>query len=515
MPATDVTESAEAALQAARDYQELVDGLDDVVFRFDERGRWTFLSPAWTRWLGREIAPCLGRPAVRYVNREDRGAVLRNWTEVLAGRMHSYRSEVRFDHAQSGVRWMLVSARGRRDPDGTLRGVTGTLTDITAAKQAEAELITARGAAESANKAKSEFLSTMSHELRTPLNAVIGLSESLIEPGAVFDPERVRRYLTIIHSSGQQLLAQINDILDLARIEAGRIQVNPEVFDARTLVVGALETAQRSSRAKQIRLEARSPAEPLLIKADERLLRQVLQNLVSNAVKFTPEGGCVSVRLEHDDRRRVTFVVSDTGIGIPPEKLACLFKPFSQVDSSLGRRFGGTGLGLALVERIARLHGGRVAVQSTPGEGSCFTVELPAGIASEPADQLRAPRARQVLLVDDDPHQHTVVGDFLRHHGFEVISCESGEAALAEVELREPGLAIVDVNMPGMSGLELMVRLRRLPNGAGIPILAATALAENDEVARCRAAGADSHLAKPISLNALAQRIHRLTGQAL
>jgi PAS domain S-box-containing protein len=505
--------SSPAARDIAREYEELVNNLDDVVFRFDRHGRWNYLSPAWLRWLGWDPGECLGCAAAKYVHRDDRSEVLRNWQAVLLGHQNSYRHEVRFHKARGGTRWMLVSARSLRDPEGTLRGVTGTLTDITAAKAAEDELIAARTAAEAANKSKSEFLSTMSHELRTPLNAVIGLSESLLELGSSFEPERARRYLGIIHQSGRQLLAQINDILDLARIEAGRLTLNPEPFDLRTLCTQAIELSQRDLQARQIEAKIFRPPAPVIVNADERLLRQVLQNLVSNAVKFTEIRGRIVVSLRQKVDGATTLEVADTGIGIPAEKIPLLFRPFSQVDASLSRPFGGTGLGLVLVERIVRLHGGRVTVQSMPARGSTFTVELPAHLAraSVPRDPL-ATRSNRILLVDDDPHQHTLVGDYLRHRGFEVVHCESGPSALAEIDSHEPGLALIDIHMPGVSGLELVAQLRQTPHGRNLPIIAVTALAEAEEAERCRAAGANAHLAKPISLTALKERIEHFTG---
>lgn len=499
----------------AREYRQLVNSLDDVVFRFDNHGRWTYLSPAWERRLGWSAAEGIGCAAARFVHADDRRHVFQSWRHVLDGRIQAHRCEVRLRHASGDYRWMLVSARGFRDDADKLRGGTGTLTDITLAKTAEAELISARAAAEAANKAKSEFLSTMSHELRTPLNAVIGLSESLLEAGAPFDPERTRRYLDIIHGSGRQLLAQINDILDLARIEAGRITLNPEPFDVRALCSGAIDGLQRDIRTKKIRIEPSWPKAPVVVRADERLLRQVMHNLVSNAVKFTASGGSVGVRLELPATGGLRLAVADTGIGIAPEKLASLFKPFSQIDASLTRQFGGTGLGLVLVDRIVRLHGGTVAVQSVPGKGSTFTIDLPASVFP-PVSALPAPaRSRRIALVDDDPNQHTLVGDYLRDRGFEVTHFSSAHVALEAIPSLDPALAIVDVNMPGIDGLEFVTRLRRTETEKRLPILMATALAEAEEAERCRAAGADAYLSKPLSLSALAQRIHSLTGLAV
>lgn len=493
-------------------FERLVEGLDDIVYRADREGRWTYLNKAWEKRLGWSVADSLGRGVTRYILPAERRGVVAVWREALEDRVKACQREVQFVHADGSVRWMLVNARSHRHESGAVFDVTGTLTDITAAKAAAIELQAARVAAEAANKAKSEFLSTMSHELRTPLNAVIGLSESLLEFGAPFDPERTKRYLSIINGSGRQLLAQINDILDLARIETGRIKVQAEWFDGRSLCSAAIEQSQRDIRAKRITARADLPTAPLMINGDERLLRQVLQNLVSNAVKFTPNGGHLVVALTQGADSGVCLEVSDTGIGIAAEKLPLLFKPFSQIDSSMARQFGGTGLGLALVERLVRLHGGSVAVRSVTGQGSTFTVTLPAELCRKPALASR-PSSRRVVLVDDDPRQHEMVGDYLRQHGYEICQFESGAAAL-EAAATPSGLYIVDINMPGMNGLEFIERLRRTAQGGAVPVLAVTALAEADEIARCRAAGADAHLAKPVTLRTLAETIERLMGRS-
>ncbi|ACB73658.1 hybrid sensor histidine kinase/response regulator [Opitutus terrae] len=496
------------------DHEQLIASLDDVVFRFDDRGCWTFLSPAWQQRLGWTAGECLGQPAVRYVQPSDRGLVLRSWKQVVTGRQQSFRGEVRFHQRDGGCRWMLVSARAQRGEDGRVTGVTGTLTDVTAAKRAEAELIAARTAAEAASKAKSEFLSTMSHELRTPLNAVIGLAESLLEAGEAMEAARVRRYLEIIHTSGRQLLAQINDILDLARIEAGRTMPEPALFDLAAAAAELLESLRYEAQGKGLTTATHRPDAPLLVHADERLIRQALSNLLSNALKFTPAGGAVDLTVEPTPAGGVRVAVRDSGIGIAPEKHARLFRPFSQIDGSLSRPHGGTGVGLALVERIARLHGGRVAVSSAPGQGSTFSLDLPPAVRAH--GLRRSPtgpdRPRAVLLVDDDAHQHTLIGDYLQRHHVEVLHAEHAEAALPLAASGPLALAVVDMGLPGMSGLELIARLRAAPATRALPILAVTAFAAPEDAQRCRAVGADAFLAKPISLRELARQIHALTG---
>ena len=491
------------------DYRNLVESLDNIVFRLSRNGQWTFLSSAWETQLGWTVPASLGRSAVRFVHPGDRRGVFASWRRLCQEDSAPFRGEVRVLRPDGTVRWMLVNARVQAGP-GSGNVMTGTLTDISTSKQIEADLIAARVAAESANKAKSDFLSTMSHELRTPLNAVIGLSESLMEMGASFDADRTKRYLGIIHNSGRQLLTQIDDILELARIEAGRTQLNPVPFNLTSLMSSVAEWAQRDARGKSQEVVFQRPSEPIVVNADERIVRQLLQNLVSNAVKFTPPNGRIVLRVERRPEGGVTLAVSDTGIGIPENKRHLLFKPFSQLDASMSRRFGGTGLGLSLVDRLARLHGATVDVQSVVGEGSTFSVSLPAS-AAPPTPAPIAPGAL-ILLVDDDEAQHTLVGDYLKQEGFEMLHCQRGEDALAEVGRRAPNLAIVDINMPGMSGIELIGRLRVMPNGARLPILALTALTELEDVSRSRAAGANAHLPKPVSLVALINSVRQLAG---
>lgn len=361
------------------DYQLLLNSVREVIFRVGDQGSWSFLSPAWAELTGWSIVESLGRPCTDFIDPEFLDTARAEMGSLFMGQVETSRWEGRLLLARGGSRWFVVNSR--RLPQAPGRGVeiVGTLIDVDDAKRAELALIEAKRAAEAANRAKSEFLSTMSHELRTPLNAVIGLTESLIEDGAALEPVRTQRYLEIIHRSGKQLLAQINDVLDLARIEAGQIRLALTHLDLSNVGASVVEVLRRTAEAKRLQLTfVRSPA-PVLVMADERLLRQVLNNLISNAIKFTPEGGAITVGATTPRPDVAAIAVSDTGIGMPPEKLAMLFKPFSQLDSSLSRKYGGTGLGLTLVDRLVRLHGGTVEVTSEPGRGSTFQVELPAG----------------------------------------------------------------------------------------------------------------------------------------
>jgi PAS domain S-box-containing protein len=367
-----------------RHYEGLFENLNDVVFRAQLDGRWTFLSRGWERATGWSVAESLGRAWHDFVEPEDRARVATLVDQLALGGLTESRGEVQLRRSDGTARWVIVNVRRVGNEQGRAADLAGTITDIHEAKQTQLELQKARLDAEAANRAKSEFLSTMSHELRTPLNAVIGLTDSLLELAEPVDPARRQRYLKLIHQGGRQLLALINDILDVARIEAGRVTPEPVVLPIHSMCRAVVEQATPDAAARNVELGVDLPATPVRGWGDERLIRQVLQNLVGNAIKFTPAGGRVQLRAQHDDTGDVVLHVEDTGIGIAGDKLHLLFRPFSQLDSSLSRTYGGTGLGLTLVDRIVRLHGGQVRVASELGRGSTFTVLLPAPPIEQP-----------------------------------------------------------------------------------------------------------------------------------
>lgn len=367
------------------EYRSLLDGVREVVFRTNAMGQWTYLSPAWREVSGWGIQESLGRPAADFMDSDAGDDTATLLARLVLGELDATRWEVRLRMASGGERWCLLNARRvRGEADGAAE-VVGTVIDLDEVKRDQLALIAAKREAETANRAKSEFLSTMSHELRTPLNAVIGLTESLLEDGADGDAERLRKYLEIIHRSGRQLLSQINDVLDLARIEAGQIRLVAAPVDLGAVGAVSAESHQRAARARGITLSSRREGSPVWVAADERLLRQAMGNLLSNAIKFTPEGGTVVVEVDESPAGLARVTVRDSGIGIPPEKVGLLFRPFLQLDSSLTRKFGGTGLGLSLVDRIVRMHGGRVEVESAVGEGSAFSILLPRIEETKPA----------------------------------------------------------------------------------------------------------------------------------
>jgi CheY-like chemotaxis protein/anti-sigma regulatory factor (Ser/Thr protein kinase) len=361
----------------------------------------------------------------------------------------------------------------------------------------------------------------MSHELRTPLNSILSRTEALTE--GIYDPlsERQLRTVAVIARSGQHLLELINDVLDLSRIEAGKLTPALAAVDAPAACRASLELVAGQARARGLHVSLEVDPAVRTVQADERQLKQVLVNLLSNAVKFTPNDGRIGLELRgDDDAGRALFIVWDSGIGIAPADLERLFQPFTQLDSGLNRQYEGAGLGLALVRRLVDLHHGGVSVASTPGQGSRFTVWLPwtpeaAAPASEVADATAGPvgpaaRPAALLLAEDNPATQQAYSAYLSALGYAIHTAASGAETIAQARRLRPDLIVMDVQLPGMDGLEAMRFLRADPALASVPIIAVTALAMPGDRERCLAAGATEYLTKPISLKFLSQTIAAL-----
>jgi PAS domain S-box-containing protein len=370
-------------------------------------------------------------------------------------------------------------------------------------------------------RVKDEFLANMSHELRTPLNAILGLSESLGEQIAGPLNQKQQKYITTIGESGHHLLSLINDILDLAKIEAGQITLDINKVDIHSVCQASLRMVKQLAQKKNQEMSLKIDPGLGLMWADERRLKQMIVNLLGNAVKFTPENGELGLEVHGDqDANKIMFTVWDHGIGIRQDDLARLFQPFVQLDSGLAREAAGTGLGLALVAQMARLHGGNVSAESEPEKGSRFTIVLPwepaltvqtstrlRNTGKLPALKFDPTKKPTILLVEDTQDVIMMIQDYLELAGYKVVTAHDGVEALAQARLVRPDLILMDVQLPHMDGLEATCKLRCDPDFRYTPIIALTALAMPDDRERCLAAGMDEYISKPINLKALARVI--------
>ena len=427
--------------------------------------------------------------------------------------------------------WILYSVS--RMGNGDRRLLFGAIRDMSEIKRTEEQLrilnteleqrVTERTLElEKANRAKDEFLANMSHELRSPLSAILGLSETLLEQHRGPLNESQQRSVQLIESSGQHLLELINDILDLSKIEAGKFDYYPEVISIDATCNSSLAFIRGQATKKAISIHYSNESGISTIHADPRRLKQILVNLLTNAVKFTPEKGHVSLEVTFDlENNLVQLSVSDDGIGISPADIEKLFQRFVQVDSQLNRGYEGTGLGLALVQKLTDLHGGTVQVESRTGKGSRFTISLPhtkePAAKTEPAvpaanleklvDHPTAPSQGSVLLADDHPANISMISDYLEAQGFEVRAAKNGFEAIALAEADPPDLILMDIQMPVLDGLEATRRLRANPRFASIPIIVLTALVMPGDRQKCLDAGATDYMSKPVNLKKLAKTV--------
>ncbi len=517
---------AEEALSEERKVlRVLIDNVPDFMYVKDAESRFVVANASLARSMGvKGPEELLGKTDFDFYSSELATGYHQDEQNVIRTKQALFNREEECVDAAGNKTWLLTTKVPLYDKNGQVTGIAGVGRDITERQKVEIERQKAKEAAEAASRAKSEFLANMSHEIRMPLNGVMGMTDLALE--TQLTPEQ-REYLETVKTSSDSLLTVINDILDFSKIEAGKIDLEAVDFNLRDCLESTLKTVALRADEKGLELLCEvAPEVPEVVRGDSTRLRQVVINLVGNAIKFTDRGEValkVQVEAQDGQDRILRFTVADTGIGIHDEKRELIFAPFSQADTSTTRKYGGTGLGLTISTRLVEMMGGKIWVESEVGRGSQFhfTARLGAADAKEIKVGTAAPPERlrgvKVLVVDDNRTNRRILEGMLGRWEMKSISVEDGEEALAQLsaarEAGEPfGLILTDMHMPKMNGFTLIERIRQRPELSTATIMMLTSAGHRGDAARCQELGVAAYLLKPIRQSELREAIARVLG---
>jgi PAS domain S-box-containing protein len=520
----DITELESMKRQLAhqqRFLRSILDADPNCIFVLDREGRYSMVNRAMANFYGTSVSEMLGKSVASFhPSLQEADRLVQQHREIIDSGKDLLNPEELMTGAYGRARWMQTYKTPLAGASGNRELLLGISTDITERKQFERDLMVAKEAAEGANVAKSQFLANMSHELRTPLNAIIGFSEILADRTVGDLTEKQEKYVNHILTSGRHLLQLINDILDLAKIEAGRLELDREDFEPATAIADLLNIVRPLALKKHITLKMALPNTALAsVNADQAKFKQILYNLMSNAIKFTPEGGAVTLEASNNEEGLLVSVI-DSGIGIGKEDQERVFGEFEQVDSSYGRKQQGTGLGLALTKKLVEMHDGRIWVESEgESQGSVFSVMIPT-VASddEPAAAPSLPTVermqeadsfvmhlserpplnkgqRLVLVVEDNDAAGDLLSTYIEEEGYRVARARDGEEALRIAHEKHPWAITLDMRLPKKDGQAVLKELKGNQETKDIPVVVVSILKNRHEALEL---GAVEHLGKPV-----------------
>ena len=517
----DITQRKQAAEELHRSEErssQILDHLEDAYSEVDLRGHYVFVNDAYCRLFNRTRDDVVGHSYKEFFDSE-RSAALRDAYHTVYETGRPMRS---FEHEFIAGRFNEHSIWLKRDRNGQPIGFASSIRDCTGRKRHEQELAEAKLAAEAANTAKSAFLANMSHEIRTPMNGILGMTELALSTELTSEQNE---FLRMVKSSAEGLLVILNDLLDYSKIEAGKMLLDPVPFDLSEIVGDAMKSIAVTAHKKGLELAVDIGRDvPPNLLGDAARLRQVLLNLVGNSIKFSEAGEIVlQVRVQNQDAGKVTllFSVRDTGIGIGPQTQAKLFEPFEQADSSTTRNYGGTGLGLAICKRIVQLMGGTIWLESELGAGSTFSFTVQLGVAAAPAGEpvLGDLEGLPLLIIDDNDTSRRILHEMSKRWGMLPDDADGGPLGLQKLETAAStacpyALILLDEQMPGMGGLEVIERIRKHPELDRTNILMLSSSDQSSSAARCRQLGVDTYVIKPVKSAELLAMIRRAVGNS-